>query len=320
MTGHGQYKLLGKTIDDAAGEAFDKAARILGLGYPGGPAIQKAAEAGDPERFAFPRAWLKGTLDFSFSGLKAALLRKVQEYGVTASKPAPWQQNPAAAQEAIEQQAQALARPDEPGKGFARNDQAGRPEHFHRGAQRTACCSIARLLLRPNRRRLGIPEHLPESSDPTNQSEELPVADLAASFQAAVVDALVEKTITAATEYGAREVLVAGGVAANLSPQAALGRASAHTLSLPASLLLCTDNAAMIAAAAYYALRQLPTARFCHGYRAEHSLRVGRLFVVGITHYSLLVTRYSLPFTLQPSSVVRRPSSVVPSPRPLTTK
>ena len=69
MTGHGQYRLLGKTIDDAAGEAFDKAARILGLGYPGGPAIQRAAAGGDPNRFQFPRAWLKGTNDFSFSGL-----------------------------------------------------------------------------------------------------------------------------------------------------------------------------------------------------------------------------------------------------------
>src|SRR5207253_9940116 len=91
MTGHGQYKLLGKTIDDAAGEAFDKAARIMGLGYPGGPLIQKAAEGGDPTRFNLPRAWLKGTLDFSFSGLKTALLRKVEEYGVSAAKPAPWQ-------------------------------------------------------------------------------------------------------------------------------------------------------------------------------------------------------------------------------------
>src|SRR6478672_7102608 len=80
MTGHGQYRLLGKTIDDAAGEAFDKAARILGLGYPGGPAIQRAAADGDPNRFHFPHTVLKGTLDFSFSGLKTALLRKVEEY------------------------------------------------------------------------------------------------------------------------------------------------------------------------------------------------------------------------------------------------
>jgi N6-L-threonylcarbamoyladenine synthase len=74
MTGHGQYQLLGRTIDDAAGEAFDKVARILGLGYPGGPAIQKAAHKGKPEGIVVPRAWLRGTLDFSFSGLKTAML------------------------------------------------------------------------------------------------------------------------------------------------------------------------------------------------------------------------------------------------------
>ncbi len=92
MTGHGEYRLLGKTVDDAAGEAFDKAARILGLGYPGGPAIQKAAEGGDPGRFSFPRSRLKGEYDFSFSGVKTALLRKVQEYGGSARKGQPWQQ------------------------------------------------------------------------------------------------------------------------------------------------------------------------------------------------------------------------------------
>ncbi|MGC8856191.1 MAG: tRNA (adenosine(37)-N6)-threonylcarbamoyltransferase complex transferase subunit TsaD, partial [Anaerolineae bacterium] len=74
MTAHLQYQRLGATLDDAAGEAFDKVARILGLGYPGGPAIQKAAEGGDPTRFKFPRAWLDRSWDFSFSGLKTAVL------------------------------------------------------------------------------------------------------------------------------------------------------------------------------------------------------------------------------------------------------
>ncbi len=96
MTGHGEYRLLGKTVDDAAGEAFDKAARILGLGYPGGPAIQKAAEGGDPGRFSFPRSRLKGEYDFSFSGVKTALLRKVQVYGGWARKGQPWQQKKSA--------------------------------------------------------------------------------------------------------------------------------------------------------------------------------------------------------------------------------
>ncbi|MCL4535851.1 MAG: tRNA (adenosine(37)-N6)-threonylcarbamoyltransferase complex transferase subunit TsaD [Bacteroidetes bacterium] len=78
MRQHLDYRLLGQTRDDAAGEAFDKVARILGLGYPGGPAIQQAAQRGDPARLTLPRAWLEGSLDFSFSGLKTAVLRLVE--------------------------------------------------------------------------------------------------------------------------------------------------------------------------------------------------------------------------------------------------
>lgn len=193
MTGHGQYRMLGKTIDDAAGEAFDKAARILGLGYPGGPAIQRASDGGDPARFQFPRAWLKGTYDFSFSGLKTALLRKVQEYGVVMSKPAPWQ----------------------------RQEAEGENGHT---SPATAVPIVER---------------------------ELPVADLAASFQAAVVDALVEKTAAAAAEYNAREVLVAGGVAANGLLRSRLKERLPMPFRYP-PIALCTDNAAMIAAAAHY--------------------------------------------------------------------
>jgi len=83
MKGHGQYHLLGRSRDDAAGEAFDKAARILGLGYPGGPAIEKASQQGDPPQAdrRLPRAWLKGSHDFSFSGLKTALLHLAQRCG-----------------------------------------------------------------------------------------------------------------------------------------------------------------------------------------------------------------------------------------------
>ena len=79
MTDHLSYRRLGGTLDDAAGEAFDKVARLLNLPYPGGPSIQDAAAYGDPEAFAFPRAWLEGTWDFSFSGLKTAVLRTVRE-------------------------------------------------------------------------------------------------------------------------------------------------------------------------------------------------------------------------------------------------
>jgi N6-L-threonylcarbamoyladenine synthase len=81
MRDHGQYVRLGRTLDDAAGEAFDKAARMMGLGYPGGPAVQRAAEGGDPARYPLPRAWLRPTWDFSFSGLKTAVLRTVREAG-----------------------------------------------------------------------------------------------------------------------------------------------------------------------------------------------------------------------------------------------
>ena len=77
MKGHGEYTLLGRTRDDAAGEAFDKVARILGLGYPGGPIIQKTAEGG-VATIKLPHAWLPGTHDFSFSGIKTALLRMVE--------------------------------------------------------------------------------------------------------------------------------------------------------------------------------------------------------------------------------------------------
>ena len=81
MDGHGHYRRLGRTRDDAAGEAFDKAARMMQLGYPGGPAIQRAAEDADPDRYSLPRAWLKGSYDFSFSGLKTAVLRTVEQAG-----------------------------------------------------------------------------------------------------------------------------------------------------------------------------------------------------------------------------------------------
>lgn len=169
MRDHLSYQRLGGTLDDAAGEAFDKVARLLGLAYPGGPAIQNAGESGDREAFKFPRAWLEGTWDFSFSGLKTAVLREVRkrhpdlEAGVEAPRPG------------------------------------------------------------------------------------LPIGDLAASFQTAVVDVLVGKTLAAAKTYAAQEVLVAGGVSANKSLRAALSERSEVLVRMP-PLALCTDNAAMIAA------------------------------------------------------------------------
>jgi N6-L-threonylcarbamoyladenine synthase len=165
MRDHGDYVRLGRTRDDAAGEAFDKVARMLGLGFPGGPAIQRAAERGDPTRFHLPRAWLPGSYDFSFSGLKTAAGRLIEELG-----------------------------------------------------------------------------------------PEPPVADVAASFQAAIVDVLAAKTAQAAREYGAAQVALAGGVAANLPLRQTVQDRVADEVRLP-PVGLCTDNAAMIGAAAYYRLR-----------------------------------------------------------------
>jgi N6-L-threonylcarbamoyladenine synthase len=165
MTDHLTYKRLGATLDDAAGEAFDKVARLLGLPYPGGPSVQRAAETGDPTRFKFPRARLENPYDFSFSGLKTAVLYEV--------------------------------------------------------------------------------------NDLKKKQTTLPVEDLAASFQATVVDVLFSKTIQAAREHNAKEILVAGGVSANRALREAFQSQEEFKVHIPA-FSLCTDNAAMIAAAGYY--------------------------------------------------------------------
>jgi N6-L-threonylcarbamoyladenine synthase len=165
MTDHLTYQRLGSTLDDAAGEAFDKVARLLELPYPGGPSVQKSAEEGDPNRFNFPRAWLDGTWNFSFSGVKTSVLYETREL--------------------------------------------------------------------------------------QKKSKSLPVPDLAASFQQAVIDVLVKKTLNAAREFGAKEILVAGGVSANRPLRQAFRAQTEFPVHIP-PLSLCTDNAAMIAAAGYY--------------------------------------------------------------------
>jgi N6-L-threonylcarbamoyladenine synthase len=155
---HGAFRRLGTTLDDAAGEAFDKGARLLGLGYPGGAEIDRLAREGDPDAFEFPVARVPG-LDFSFSGVKTALLYAVRDLG---------------------------------------------PQLQERRA------------------------------------------DLAASYQRAIVRALVQRTQEAAEQIGAERIAVVGGVAANSELRASLPDAKAPPLAL------CTDNAAMIASAARY--------------------------------------------------------------------
>jgi N6-L-threonylcarbamoyladenine synthase len=160
-----RYAVLGETLDDAAGEAFDKGARLLGLGYPGGPELDRLARAGDPEAFEFPRS-APGELDFSFSGLKTALLYRLRDLG------------------------------DDP-----------------------------------------------------------PRADLAASYQRAIVEALVRRAERALERERLDRLAIGGGVAANSELRAAVARLGAKVWIPP--LELCTDNAAMIAGAARF-LEPLP--------------------------------------------------------------
>jgi N6-L-threonylcarbamoyladenine synthase len=167
MEDHGKYRVLGQTVDDAAGEAFDKVARFLGLGYPGGPLIDALAREGDAAAIPFPRPMLDQADDFSFSGLKTAVVQWVRKH--------------------------------------------------------------------------------PESQ----------VADIAASFQAAVVDVLVAKLLRAADRTGIGTVVIGGGVAANSSLRAhvADGAERAGIRAVLPSRELCTDNAAMVAACAWWRLR-----------------------------------------------------------------
>ncbi len=200
VTGHGQYRVLGRTLDDAAGEAFDKVARLLGLGYPGGPAIQAVAEDGNPKRFDLPRAWLRDTYDFSFSGLKTAVLRAVKDYG-------------------------------------------GLP---HSGPRRSAATAVRS---EGNDQKPATPYSGPAA--PRARLRKLPLADLAASFQTAVVDVLVAKTSQAAEEFQVKEVLLAGGVASNTLLRERMAAKTDVPVRYPPPAL-CTDNAAMVAAAGYF--------------------------------------------------------------------
>jgi N6-L-threonylcarbamoyladenine synthase len=194
MRDHGHYDVLGRTIDDAAGEAFDKGARILRLGFPGGPAIQRAAADGKLGYHTFPRAWLGESFDFSFSGLKTALLREVEKY--------------------------------------------------------------RREPVRP--KRVVSTEPFPVH-EPPEYAPNMPAADIAADFQDAIVDVLVQKAARAAKEHRAAMVILAGGVASNTLLRRKLQSALSVPLRFPEPLL-CTDNGAMIAGAGFYLFRRGITA------------------------------------------------------------
>ena len=178
---YGEYEILGRTRDDAAGEAFDKVARAIGLGYPGGPKIDKAAKEGNPQAISFPRAKIGDSeYDFSFSGLKSAVLNYING------------------------------------------------------------CRM--------------------------KGEEISVPDVAASFQKAVTDVLVEHSMHAVREYGFKKMAIAGGVASNSALRSAMEEAcrKENVKFYRPSPILCTDNAAMIGAAAYY--------EFQKGFRSDFSL------------------------------------------------
>jgi N6-L-threonylcarbamoyladenine synthase len=172
------YTLLGRTRDDAAGEAFDKVAKILGLGYPGGPIISSLSGKGNPEAIKFPRSWLEpGSLDFSFSGIKTSVANYVKQNKIFESSQ----------------------------------------------------------------------ERNPNDSD-------VHIADICASFQEAVVDVLVEKTLNSAVHKKIKTVVVAGGVSANMRLRQVMeerGRERGLEVFMP-PVEFCTDNAAMIALAGYF--------------------------------------------------------------------
>ncbi len=199
MTGHGQYERLGGTLDDAAGEAFDKVGRMLGLPFPGGPNIERVAVQGNATAFDFPRAKTDSSYDFSFSGLKTAVKR---EATVAASR-------------------------------------QGEKESVLRS--------------------------------------DISVKDVAASFQKALVSTLVEKTARAAKEFKATEILMAGGVSANQALRQAMKAQTELPVRYP-PLNLCTDNAAMIAAAGCF--------RFEAGLRDDFDMDVKPMWALNNKTYS----------------------------------
>ncbi len=203
VRGVGDYEIIGRTVDDAAGEAFDKVAKLLGLGYPGGPEIEKRARGGDAKRFDLPRSMLDSE-NFSFSGLKTAVRYSLPKIGITQNVVIP-------------------NRRDDEGPRSRSLDHQG-----SMGDQSSCERSLA------------------------SARDDKVLSDLCASFQQAIVDVLVRKTIAAARKCDVDLVTVSGGVSCNqeLRRQLAEACAKAKLKFKTAQPLLCTDSAAMIAFAA----------------------------------------------------------------------
>ena len=200
VNGYAEYEIIGRTHDDAAGEAFDKVARAIGLGYPGGPKVDKVSKTGRKDVLAFPRANIEGCpYDFSFSGLKSAVLNYLNSCKMK----------------------QTLGKDAQDNEDKAKN---------------------------------SVYETVFSGDDMIDPEHKVTVADVAASFQEAVVDALVSKTMAAAKDLGYTKIAMAGGVASNSALRAGMKEAcekAGYSLYYP-SPILCTDNAAMIGCAAYY--------------------------------------------------------------------
>ena len=221
VNGYAEYEIIGRTHDDAAGEAFDKVARAIGLGYPGGPKVDRVSKTGRRDVLAFPRANIEGCpYDFSFSGLKSAVLNYLNSCKMKQTAG-----NNAANKDEDTGIKNSMVANGKPGSG----DNEKQTKH-------------------------SVYETVFSGDDLIDPEQGVTVADVAASFQEAVVDALVSKTMAAAKDLGYTKIAMAGGVASNSALRAGMKEAcekAGYTLYYP-SPILCTDNAAMIGCAAYY--------------------------------------------------------------------
>ena len=234
MEGHGSYRLVGRTRDDAAGEAFDKAARILGLGFPGGPEIQRVAQ-GAAGGVALPRAWLRDTHDFSFSGLKTALLHLAQERGVY------WGDYPRS-----DPHSHPHPHPHPPPQGEGISGVAGD------GIDPVVGGGVGGDVRDGSGGVAGIDR---AGGDGGGDGMAEVVRELAWGFQESVVDVVSGKLVDMARRYGVRGLVLGGGVTANARLREEILRRSPLPVIIPAPSL-CTDNGAMVAACGYYQLER----------------------------------------------------------------